>query len=186
MLFTTTTVPTESTVAQQGGSAPGQVEVSRRARLHATGLAVLLLAAGGTVSASVSAAGQSHTPAPSQAKRADGTLTVGPGPVLTPLSERRYQIELRLTPNRATLPGTITVKLLKRGRSVNSARIKLTFTMLDMDMGQLSGLLPQTTPGTYTHAGPLLGMGGHWKLLIDITPLKQAPLSVAVIDRIGE
>lgn len=137
----------------------------------------------GIVAAVVGTSGQSKTLEPLTARPGNASVAVGPGPVTTVLSARPFRLELRLTPNRATLRGTISVRLLKGGRPVNGARVKLTFSMLDMDMGRLSGLLPQTASGTYAHAGPVLGMGGHWGLRFDVAPPGAAPFSITVVDR---
>lgn len=157
--------------------------ISHRARLQVTGLIVLV--AGGVVAAVISTPGQSEPLRPLKAKRGNTSVVVGPGPVTTVLSSRPYQLELRLTPNRAALPGTVSVKLLKGGRPVTGARVKLTFSMLDMGMGQLSGLLPQTAPGRYAHAGPVLGMGGRWGLRFDVAPPGATPFSLTVVDQMG-
>jgi hypothetical protein len=94
-------------------------------------------------------------------------------------------LHLRVAPNRATAAGIVSVQLLKGGRPVNAARVRLTFSMLDMPMGQFSGLLPQTGTGTYAHAGPVLGMGGRWGLRFDVKPPGAAPFSVNLVDRVA-
>ncbi|HEY8868102.1 MAG TPA: hypothetical protein VIM30_01780 [Candidatus Limnocylindrales bacterium] len=140
---------------------------------------------GGIVAAVISTSGQSKALTPLKATRGNASVAVGPGPVTTVLSSRPYQLELRLTPNRAALPGTVSVKLLKGGRPVNGARVRLTFSILEMDMGKLSGLLPQTAPGRHAHAGRVLGMGGRWGLRFGVAPPGATPFSLTVVDQMG-
>jgi hypothetical protein len=59
---------------------------------------------------------------------------------------------------------------------VNDARVRITFTMVGM--GRLTGLLPQTAAGLYSHPGPILGMSGRWAIRLDITPRHAAQFSV--------
>jgi hypothetical protein len=57
--------------------------------------------------------------------------------------------------------------------------------MVDMpDMGELTGLLPQTTRATYAHAGPTL-MSGRWGLRFDVAPPGGARFTATVVDRIS-
>jgi hypothetical protein len=79
----------------------------------------------------------------------------------------------------------VSVRLMRGGRAVNGARITLTFSMLDMPMTGLSGLLPQTKTGTYAHTGPILGMAGRWGLHLDVSPRGAKPFSVDAVDRIA-
>lgn len=152
-------------------------------RLSTIGAVALVLVAGGALAVATNTSGHSNPLVPTAASNT--SVSVGPGPVSTVLHSHRYRLELRLTPNRATAAGTISLKLAKQGRPVNGARVRLTFAMVDMDMGQLTGLLPQTAPGSYDHAGPVLGMGGRWRLRFDVTPRHGKPFSVTVVDRIG-
>jgi YtkA-like len=138
------------------------------------GVAALALA-GGLASAAASGAGAT-------AHRVT-TETVGPGPVTTTVRAHGYRIELALRPNRATVAGRISLALSRNGKPVSGARVRLTFTMLDM--GGLTGLLPQTAAGRYGNAGPILGMSGRWGLRFDITPRHVARFSVNIVDRIG-
>ncbi len=96
-----------------------------------------------------------------------------------------YRLELRLVPNRAWVAGTVSLALSRNEKPVTGARVRLTFTMLDMEMGGLAGLLPETAPGRYGHAGPILGMGGRWSLRLDVEPPRARAFRVMVIDRMG-
>jgi hypothetical protein len=55
--------------------------------------------------------------------------------------------------------------------------------MLDMEMGVQSYELREVAPGVYARALPALVMVGHWGLGFEVTPPKQAPFEVLLIDR---
>jgi hypothetical protein len=149
-----------------------------------TALGAVAIVSGGAVAAATGAFGQNHSPS-AQPQRAS-TSNVGPGNQLaTALSAQGYRLDLGWTPNRAAVAGTVSLLLSKQGKPVNRARVRLTFTMLDMDMGGLTGLLPQTAPGRYAHAGPILRMGGRWRLRLDVAPHRGNAFHIDVIDRIG-
>ncbi len=125
---------------------------------------------------------KSKTPRPPTVKPA-ALATVGPGPVMTVRRAGRYELSVRVTPNHASSSSVISVKLLKGGRPVSGARVKLTFSMLDMEgMGQLTGLLPQRSAGQYRRTGPVLGMSGRWALKFDVAPPGTTPFKVDLID----
>jgi hypothetical protein len=109
---------------------------------------------------------------------------VGPGPVTRVLRAGDYKLELRLDPNRAYRPGTLSLRLLKGGRPVDRAEVRTTFTMLDMEMPGVSTRLRRTGPGTYGRTVPALGMSGRWGLRIGITPSHAKTLLVGVVDRV--
>lgn len=160
---------------------------TQRAGLNATGVAVvaLVLMAVALLGLVTGTSPHGKALAPSKPERANAAVSVGPGPLATVLRARPYQLQLRLTPNRAAVPGTISVELLKGGRPVNGARVRLTLSMLDMDMGHPTGILPQTAPGHYSHAWPALGMSGRYRLRFDIALPGATPSSLSVVDRIG-
>jgi hypothetical protein len=137
-------------------------------------LIVLLVVAG--IAAAVFRPAAHATPLMPRASRPDGFATV--------IHAQGYLLRLSIAPNRATARGIVSVKLLRDGRAVNAARIKLTFSMLDMPMATLSGLLPQAEAGTYAHTGPVLGMSGRWGLHLDVTPPGVKRFSVDAVDRI--
>jgi hypothetical protein len=138
--------------------------------------AVLLLggtaAAAGRVTAGLSQAGSVSV------------ATFGPGPVATPLSANGYRLELRLTPNRATVAAGAVVALTRRQTPVNGARVRLTYTMPGMGAAGIVRVLRQSAPGRYADAGPILGMVGRWNLRIDAAPRRGAPFHVDLVDSI--
>lgn len=137
-------------------------------RRLATTLAVSLFLA--SIAAAVAAAG----------------ADVGPGPATATLTRLPYRLELRLSPNKAAVAGTISIRLTRDGRPVDHARIRATFTMLDMDMGSVTKRVPHAgPPGLYARPAPVLGMGGHWRVRIHVTPAGGAAFTVSVVDDVG-
>jgi hypothetical protein len=110
---------------------------------------------------------------------------IGPGPVKHLLRTGRYRLELRISPNRTAATGTMLVELRNRGRAVNGARIRTRFTMLDMDMGEVSTRLRQTGPGTYAATTPPLPMSGRWRLHFEIAPIRADPFTLDLVDELA-
>jgi FixH protein len=111
--------------------------------------------------------------------------SVGPGPARAAVRVDGYALELRLGPNRAFQPGTLSLRLLKRGRPVDGARVRATFAMLDMAMSDVSTQLSRTAPGRYAGAAPPLEMSGRWGLRLLVAPPHAQPVTVRVIDRVS-
>lgn len=111
--------------------------------------------------------------------------SVGPGPVRVALHAGAYTVGVRLTPNRASAAGIVSVTLVEAGRPVRRAHVQLAFSMLDMPMGQLTATLPALAPGVYGRPGPVLGMSGRWSVRVDVTPPGAARFSVGLVDTIG-
>ncbi|HET7743577.1 MAG TPA: DUF2182 domain-containing protein [Gaiellaceae bacterium] len=110
--------------------------------------------------------------------------TVGPGPVTHVFQAGRYRVDLGIASNRLASTGAVSARLTRNGRPVDGARVRTTFTMLDMDMGRVSVQLPRTAPGRYEAPGPVLTMVGRWGLRLDITPRGAAPLALNVVDQV--
>jgi predicted metal-binding membrane protein len=113
------------------------------------------------------------------------SIGVGPGPVTRVIRAGGYELELGFSPNRASQAGRLSLRLLNTGRPVNGARIRATFTMLDMDMPGVSIWLRQTGPGAYARRGPVLGMSGRWGLRLAIVPPHGKPLEARIVDRLA-
>jgi hypothetical protein len=94
-----------------------------------------------------------------------------------------YRVAIAFTSSR-TANGMSSVRLLDRGSPVAGARVRLTSIMETMDMGY-TGLLPQSSRGTYTHPWPALEMPGPWRLRLSITPPGGRPFSVTVVAHIA-
>jgi copper transport protein len=162
---------------------------SRRPELG-TGTAALLrrLVAGEVLlvgSAVVAAAVLSSLPPPAKALASEGSASsrVGPGAVSEVVNKNGYRFEVKVTPNRAAAPNTFSVRITRDGRPVKMQSVVLRFAMLDMEMGTQSYELPEMAPGVYERALPALVMVGHWGLTFEVTPPKQAPFEVVLIDR---
>jgi hypothetical protein len=158
--------------------------MTRTRQLIVCTLAVGLLGGGELVffAASPAASGTLGKPA---RLRQQQVVQVGPGPVLTVLHAGAYRLELRLAPNRASRRGIVAVTLLKQNRPVNGARVRLTVTMLDMNMGSFTVLLPRTRSGTYARTAPVLGMSGRWGWRFDMTPPGAKHFTLTVTDHMG-
>ena len=48
--------------------------------------------------------------------------------------------------------------------------MKVSFAMLDMEMGEQSTGMTEVRPGVYRHAAPALVMVGHWGLQFEVDP----------------
>jgi len=108
---------------------------------------------------------------------------VGPGPVGVALPAGHYRIGFHLTPNLASQTGRVSVSLREGGRPVAGARVRMTVTMLDMNMGGFTVQLPERTSGTYTRMFPVVGMSGRWGFRLDVRPAHGHAFSVALADR---
>lgn len=108
---------------------------------------------------------------------------VGPGPVDAVLTSGRFHVQLHLTPNVATRAGTVSVWVRDGRGPVIGARIQLTVEMLSMNMGSFTLPLAERSAGTYTRAFPVVGMGGRWKLTLNVSPPGGRSFSVSLADR---
>jgi hypothetical protein len=81
-----------------------------------------------------------------------------------------FELQIQSLPRRLGQAAQTSVKLLRGVHVVNSARVRLTFSMPDMpEMHRLSTLLRQTAPGLYAHASPPLTIG-RWRATFQVTP----------------
>jgi copper transport protein len=122
-------------------------------------------------------------PAKALAAASKASARVGPGPVREVVNENGYRLEFRVTPNRAAVPNTFTVRVTRAGQPVRGASVISGFAMLDMEMGQQSYQLPEVSPGVYQRSAPALVMVGHWGLSFEITPPGRQPFTVQFVDR---
>jgi copper transport protein len=110
---------------------------------------------------------------------------VGPGVVARTVTQNGYTAAVRVTPNRAAVPNTFSVRLSRGGKPVRGADVTARFTMLDMEMPSQEVQLSEQSPGVYTRAAPTLVMVGRWGISFDIAPQHAAPLSVVLLDKAG-
>jgi hypothetical protein len=96
-----------------------------------------------------------------------------------------YELQIQSVPRRLGPSAVASVKLLKGGRAVEGARVRLTFSMPDMpEMRGLSTLLGQIAPGVYAHASPILTVGS-WLATVQVTPPHSAGFIASFTYRIS-
>ncbi|MFL6021286.1 MAG: copper resistance protein CopC [Gaiellaceae bacterium] len=122
-------------------------------------------------------------PAKALARAGGANARVGPGPVTEVVNENGYRLDLRVSPNRAAVPNSFSVRITRNGVPVRGAEVVSGFTMLDMEMGTQSYALTETAPGVYSRSSPALVMVGHWGLSFDVRPPGRPPFSVLLLDR---
>ncbi len=108
---------------------------------------------------------------------------VGPGPVREVVEKNGYRLAFSFRPNRAAAPNSFSVRITQGGEPVTGAEVTMTFAMLDMEMGDQSYTLRETSPGVYSHAASALVMVGHWGLSFEIAPKGAEPFTVVLVDK---
>jgi copper transport protein len=134
----------------------------------------------------LAAAVLSSLPPPSKALASVGQASahVGPGPVSRTVEKNGYTFAFGVSPNKAAVPDTFSVRITKHGTPVRGAQVVATFEMLDMEMQNTEHVLKETAPGVYTYpSAPALVMVGHWGLSYEVTPAHGQPLTVLLVDR---
>jgi copper transport protein len=127
----------------------------------------------------------SLAPPPKALAQEGGALgRVGPGPVSRVLTKNGYTLKVRVVPNRAAVPNDFSLSLTRNGKPVTGADVKVTMEMLDMEMGNQTYQLTETSPGIYSRpSAPALVMVGHWGLSFDVTPKGGQQFTALVVDR---
>lgn len=84
----------------------------------------------------------------------------------TSTSDKMFRIQFSVTPNHMG-ENTFIVKVVdaNTGKSATSVQVRLSTTMLDMDMGTNTVDLQPNGPGSYRTQGEL-SMSGHWQMRI--------------------
>jgi len=138
-----------------------------------------------TAGAVLAAATLSSLPPPPKSLASVGKASarVGPGQVTRTVRRGVYRLEFSIQPNRAAVPNDFSVAITRNGAPVRRADVTATFTMLDMEMGQLAYHLPEVSAGRYGRSAPALVMVGHWGLSFDIRPPGAAPFTVVLVDK---
>ena len=136
------------------------------------------------VAAVFAAAVLSSLPPPSKYLSQEGSALakVGPGPVATVVTQDGYTLKVVVTPNKAAAPNDFALHITKGGKPVTGADVTVTFEMLDMEMGNQTYQLSETSPGVYSHPAPALVMVGHWGLSFSVTPKGGEPFTALVVD----
>jgi copper transport protein len=63
--------------------------------------------------------------------------------------------------------------------------VKVSFAMLDIEMGEQAYKLIETAPGVYVRKAPALVMVGHWGLQFDVAPQGGEPFEAFIVDRVA-
>jgi copper transport protein len=124
-------------------------------------------------------------PAKALAKEGSALAKVGPGAVGHTVKKGRYALRLEVAPNLAAAENRFALQIRRDGKPVRGADVKVRFAMLDMEMGEQSYRLSETSPGVYAHAAPALVMVGHWGLEFDVTPRSGDPFTAFIVDRVA-
>jgi hypothetical protein len=122
-------------------------------------------------------------PAKALAKESKAIARVGPGPVRKAVTRNGYSLRLLVSPNRVAVPNDFALQVERDGKPVRGADVKVSFAMLDMEMGEQSYRLTETKPGVYAQQAPALVMVGNWALEFDVTPRGGTPFSALIVDR---
>ena len=157
---------------------PGAASLLRRLVTGET-----LLVSGAVLAAAV----LSSLPPPAKALATVGKASahVGPGAVTEVVNKNGYRLEFKFSPNRAAVPNSFSVRITRGGQPVRGAEVTMTFAMLDMEMGNQSYVMRETSPGVYVQSAPALVMVGHWGLSFEVTPPGGQPFTVILVDKAG-
>lgn len=72
------------------------------------------------------------------------------------------------------------------GAPIAGATVVFRARHLEMDHGELPYLAAETSPGVYQASGVGMGMGGQWRVAVDVTLPDQPPVTVFVDQTMGE
>lgn len=107
---------------------------------------------------------------------------VGPKPGQVVVRHGANAITLRVTPNSSQRWNTFTVTATTGGVKVRRARVRLTFSMVGMDMGTMRFAMKEIRPAMYRYVGPGLLMSGIWHLHVDVAPRRGRPFVADIRD----
>jgi copper transport protein len=124
-------------------------------------------------------------PAAALAQLGESLANVGPGRVARVVHQGGYALRVLVSPNAPSASNSFGVEITRGGAPVTGADVRLTFEMLDMQMGNQEYQLGETRPGLYTRTAPALVMAGRWGLLFSVTPKQGTPFTALVVDRPG-
>jgi hypothetical protein len=94
---------------------------------------------------------------------------------------RFYGIAVDLTPDRARVPNTLSIRLTRNGAGLSGGRVAIAFSMPAMDMRNVLTLdATPTGRGTYAATIPVLGMAGDWQIAVRATRGNSRPLAFSV------
>ena len=122
-------------------------------------------------------------PPPSFALQNSALAKVGPGRVVRTVTEKGYQIQVLVLPNKAAAPNSFALRITKNGQLVRGADVTLALNHLEMQMPQQNYLLKEIQPGVYSRSAPALVMVGKWGLSFQVTPPGASPFNVLIVDQ---
>jgi hypothetical protein len=158
----------------------------RKPRLRTgIGVAAAALITASSLAAATGITTQSATASTVGRITATNTHMLGPGPVQARYQLARYNILFRDTRNRAGRPGIVTVELRRGGRGVDGSKIVVGYHSLDMHMPSHTITLAARGHGRYTHQGPVLAMGGRWRINVTVLPHRGPELVLNLTDLIS-
>jgi hypothetical protein len=97
-----------------------------------------------------------------------------------------YRLGLQVSPDRASVPNALSVRLTESGRPLNGAHVTVTFSMPEMNMWHVfTSRLTPGRHGTYAAVEPVLGMAGNWQLLVRVTRRDLRSTTFTVADPMG-
>jgi hypothetical protein len=108
------------------------------------------------------------------------TIEVGPGAVSHAVVRGGYRVAVRVTPNRTSKPNRVVVSVSRDGEPVGGARVRLSASMLTMDMGTAKYDL--AGDGTYAVTTPAWLMPGLWELAVTVRPPGGPAVSFGLAD----
>jgi hypothetical protein len=114
-------------------------------------------------------------------------LVAPPHHVVQVVGAGGYRLTLHVSPNQAPSAVRVRVAITRWGRPLRAARVRLTVTMLDMQMAGLTRTLRQTSSGRWDSGAANLafGMAGRWGLRLEVTPRHARRFTVGVVDRVS-
>jgi copper transport protein len=124
-------------------------------------------------------------PAKALALEGSALARVGPGTVGRTGSKSGDALRLEVAPNVAAAENRFALRIQKGGKPVRGADVKVSFAMLDMEMGEQSYKLTETAPGVYVQKAPALVMVGHWGLQFQVAPQGAEPFEAFIVDRVA-
>jgi hypothetical protein len=149
-------------------------------------VAVASASAVGVLAVTASSQPRSRLLAQLEQRATPAKSTVRRGELKAIVRSRSYRLGLQVSPNTASVPNALSVRLIEGGRPLNGAHVTVTFSMPEMNMWHVftSRLIPRRD-GTYAAVEPVLGMAGTWQLLVHVTRRDLRSTTFTVADPMG-
>jgi methionine-rich copper-binding protein CopC len=98
----------------------------------------------------------------------------------TPIATNGISVTLDVSNDQAGPVDLSATVIDAAGAPVEGATVIFRARHLEMNHGELPYLAAETSPGIYDAGGVGLGMGGHWRIAVDVTLPDQPPVTVFV------